>query len=152
MLIAKGEEAGESDAIGTHGAGLVMRHGERNVSSEAVRSWLIQNEKRQEALVEKANKRGGRGKTRRKKTISDMSGLLASMNSGESSDAPLSNTISMEETASPNDVSPYATSRLGESESGLDLDGTLMRDPTVPGVFRKTRDPFGKGGLYNVGM
>lgn len=157
MLIAKGEEAGENDPIGTHGAGLVLRHGEkRKITSEAVRNWLIQNEKRQEALVEKANRRGGRGKTRRKKTISDMSGLLASMNSGESSGAPLSNTISMEETSSPKGGSPYATGRLGESESALvfdgDLDATLIRDPTVPGVFRKTKDPFGKGGLYDAGM
>jgi hypothetical protein len=45
---------------------------------------------------------------------------------------------------------------LGESESALlfdgDLDATLIRDPTVPGVFRKTKDPFGKGGLYDAGI
>jgi Ca2+-binding EF-hand superfamily protein len=153
MLIAEGEEEGKKDTLGTHGAGLVLRHGEkRKITSEAVRTWLIQNEQRQEALVEKANKRGGRGRRTRKKTISDMSGMLASMNSEENSGAPLSNTISMEETPSDSaDGSPYNPA-FGKSEGTLDLDGNLLREATVPGFFRKTSDPFGRGGLYNVGM
>jgi Ca2+-binding EF-hand superfamily protein len=153
MLIAEGEDEGKKDPLGTHGAGLVLRHGEkRKITSEAVRNWLIQNEQRQEALVEKANKRGGRGRRTRKKTISDMSGLLSSIHSEESICAPLSNTISMEVTpSSPTDGSPNNPA-LGKSEGTVDLDENLLRDATIPGVFRKTSDPFGKGGLYNVGM
>ena len=144
--ILSAEEEGR--AIGAYGAGLVMRHGQRKpVTSEAVRTWLIQNEKKQEALVEKANKRCGRGRRTRKKTISDMSGMLASINTKEAANAPLSS-ISTEET-----FCPESPSRMGESDSALTVDGPLgadgvVRDPTVPGVFRKTVDPFSMNGLY----
>jgi calcium-dependent protein kinase len=138
--ILSAEEEGKD--VGPYGAGLVMRHGQKKpVTSEAVRSWLLQNEKRQEALVEKANKRCGRGRRTRKKTISDMSGMLASMNSEEAAGVPLSS-ISTEE---------HSPSKMSDSESALP-DGTfadgVVRDPTVPGVFRKTVDPFSKNGLY----
>jgi hypothetical protein len=138
--ILSAEEDGRD--MGTYGAGLVMRHGQKKpVTNEAVRSWLLQNEKRQEALVEKANKRCGRGRRTRKKTISDMSGMLASMNSDEAAGVPLSS-ISTEESS---------PSKMSESDNALS-DGTLadgvVRDATVPGVFRKTVDPFSNKGLY----
>jgi len=145
-ILTAEEEGKEADAVGTYGAGLVMRHGQKKpVTSEAVRTWLIQNEKRQEALVEKANKRCGRGRRTRKKTISDMSGMLASMNTEEASGAPLAS-ISTDEAGNP----PTPT-KMADSDSALP-DGTLadgvVRDATVPGVFRKTVDPFSKNGLY----
>lgn len=150
-ILTAEEEGKEAEAMGTYGAGLVMRHGQKKpVTSEAVRTWLIQNQKRQEALVEKANKRCGRGRRTRKKTISDMSGMLASMNTEEEANAPLSS-ISTDETAEHHRSSP---TRMAESDSNLP-DGTLpddvVRDATVPGVFRKTVDPFSKNGLYGVG-
>lgn len=145
-ILTAEEEGKEADAMGTYGAGLVMRHGQNNqVTSEAVRTWLIQNEKRQAALVEKANKRCGRGRRTRKKTISDMSGMLASMNNEEAAGAPLAS-ISTDESA--HNSSP---SRMIESDSALpdsSLADGVVRDATVPGVFRKTVDPFSQNGLY----
>jgi hypothetical protein len=147
-ILTAEEEGIGPDGMGVYGAGLVMRHGQKKpVTSEAVRTWLVQNEQRQEALVEKANKRCGRGRRTRKKTISDMSGMLASMNSEEASGAPLSS-ISTEETGGPG-----SPGKMGESDSALVTDGSLgadgvVRDPTVPGVFRKTVDPFSHNGLY----
>merc|ERR1712176_1390282 len=60
-------------------AGLVMRRGHKGqVSSEQVKCLLRKEASQQQVLVEKATKRGGRGKRSRKKTISDMSGMLQS--------------------------------------------------------------------------
>merc|ERR1719230_1388075 len=61
-----------------------MRHGySKELSSESIRNLMKQKQKEHEALVEKATKRVGRGvrgsegRKFRKKTISDMSGMLA---------------------------------------------------------------------------
>jgi Ca2+-binding EF-hand superfamily protein len=145
MLIKQGEDDGK-ETVAPVGAGLVMRHGLREkVTSEAVKKWLYQNEKKQEALVEKANKRGGRGKRTRKKTISDMSGLLSSMK--EDSNEKLQGTLA--------ESVPPAGSPGKHSESEGDLDfsvdvtqGGPIRKATVPGQFRKVQDPFSMGGLY----
>jgi hypothetical protein len=59
------------------GAGLVMRHGTKfQVTSDAIRSYLDEAQAEQQALVDKANRRGGRGRSARKKTISDMSAIM----------------------------------------------------------------------------
>jgi hypothetical protein len=58
-------------------AGLVMRHGHKvQVTSETIRKYLKENKAEQEVLVEKANRRGGRGRYARKKTISDLNAML----------------------------------------------------------------------------
>jgi hypothetical protein len=58
-------------------AGLVMRHGLKvQVTSEAIRKYLKENKEEQQELVEKANRRGGRGRSSRKKTISDLNAML----------------------------------------------------------------------------
>lgn len=60
------------------GAGLVMRHGTKlQVTSEAIRKYLDETMAEQQALLEKANRRGGRGRRNRKKTISDMSAMMS---------------------------------------------------------------------------
>jgi len=60
------------------GAGLVMRHGTKlQVTSEAIRKYLNQAMAEQQVLLEKANRRGGRGRRTRKKTISDMSAMMS---------------------------------------------------------------------------
>merc|ERR1712137_535325 len=60
------------------GAGLVMRHGTKlQVTSEAIRKYLDKAMVEQQALLEKANRRGGRGRRNRKKTISDMSAMMS---------------------------------------------------------------------------
>ncbi len=80
IILAQREAEGSNE----HGhvmiqAGLVMRHGhKKQVSSEAIRTLLLENQAQQQALVEKANRRGGRGRRSRKKTISDMSGMMGS--------------------------------------------------------------------------
>ena len=59
------------------GAGLVMRHGTKlQVTSEAIRKYMDEAMAEQRVLLEKANRRGGRGRRNRKKTISDMSAMM----------------------------------------------------------------------------
>lgn len=60
------------------GAGLVMRHGTKlQVTSDAIRKYLDEAMAEQQVLLEKANRRGGRGRRNRKKTISDMSAMMS---------------------------------------------------------------------------
>lgn len=60
------------------GAGLVMRHGTKlQVTSEAIRKYLDKAMAEQQAVLEKASRRGGRGRRNRKKTISDMSAMMS---------------------------------------------------------------------------
>ena len=74
----------ESQGNSAPQAGLVMRRGQnKQITSEAINKFLQQNETQQKALVEKANKRGGRGRRTRKKTISDMSGMIGSFSQDE---------------------------------------------------------------------
>jgi hypothetical protein len=154
-------------------AGLVMRHGHKvQVTSEAIRALLEENKAEQQVLVEKANKRGGRGRASRKKTISDMSGMLissmgqdelgdislqaaaktpdptksifhASMN-GKSLDMP-----SLAEGVSTTPRAPLAP-RIS-SPAGIPVpvvEDKGLRAATVPGEFRKTHDPFSLDGMY----
>jgi len=59
------------------GAGLVMRHGTKfQVTSDAIRKYLDEAQAEQQVLLDKANRRGGRGRSARKKTISDMSAMM----------------------------------------------------------------------------
>jgi hypothetical protein len=85
MILAQREKEGQQLAVGGGvGAGLVMRHGHnKQVSSEQIRQMLAETRQQEQALVEKANRRGGRGRRSRKKTISDMSGMLSSMGQDE---------------------------------------------------------------------
>jgi hypothetical protein len=86
VILAQREKEGQQLAVGGGGvgAGLVMRHGhKKQVSSEAIRHLLAETRQQEQALVEKANRRGGRGRRSRKKTISDMSGMLSSMGQDE---------------------------------------------------------------------
>jgi len=58
-------------------AGLVMRRGQREqMSSEAVRKILEARMLEQQEQLAKANKQAGRGRRRRKKTVSDMTGMF----------------------------------------------------------------------------
>lgn len=71
-------------------AGLVMRHGHKvQVTTEAIRSYLKENKAEQQELVEKANRRGGRGRSSRKKTISDLNAMMnPSYGQDEMTEAP----------------------------------------------------------------
>lgn len=74
LMAQKAKEAG---MMGLGQAGLVMRHGTKvQVTTDAIRQYLEDYKAEQQELVEKATRRGGRGKGNRKKTISDMSAMM----------------------------------------------------------------------------
>jgi len=121
-------------------AGLVMRHGhKKELSSEAIRTLMKEKQKEQHQRLEVANKRGGRGKRTRKKTISDMSAMLTLVPSDNFSP-------SLGGIASPfpeEEPTPRVNLMAAQDESPqFHLHEMTHRKPTVPGVFRKTNDPF----------
>ena len=146
-ILSARSEAGGQDDVGPVGAGLVLRRGLRKqISSEAIGSWLRKTKEEQAALVEKANKRGGRG--RRQKTNSDMSQMLSCL----SSDLIKSGISGFAAEEDPQSCAPLPS--LGENETTPDLsvddDFLSIRHATVPGEFRATKDPFGEGGRYGL--
>ena len=170
-LIAR-KEAESGMGIGQ--AGLVMRHGTKvQVTSEAIRKFMEESKAEQQVLVEKANRRGGRGRSSRKKTISDMSGMLVgSMGQDElgeiskmaASKTPdhkrdLFNNSSLRQLDMPSlkeGISlPASGLRPRPSEPAtappsvdIDVVDAALRGATIPGQFRKTADPFGTDGMY----
>ncbi|GAX16046.1 hypothetical protein FisN_20Hh280 [Fistulifera solaris] len=138
LILAQREAEGNNE----HGhvmiqAGLVMRHGhKKQVSSEAIRTLLLENQAQQQALVEKANRRGGRGRRSRKKTISDMSGMMGS-------------SIGQHDVSKKNDSVDNSEPIVLLETSDPSSDGRL-RGPTVPGEFRQASDPFGQSGKYGL--
>jgi hypothetical protein len=169
VLIAQREEAeGESPAGMIQKAGLVMRHGHREaVTSEAIRILMQQNRIQQQALVEKANRRGGRGRRSRKKTASDMSGMLTSSGKGEM--GPVSRhgqLLGIVPTVTEGVSEPFELP-LAQEAGAVGLAGGLvieptgpdvtaadevgtLREATVPGHFLRTPDPFSKEGKYGA--
>mmetsp|Transcript_9712 Transcript_9712/g.10454 ORF Transcript_9712/g.10454 Transcript_9712/m.10454 type:complete len:1083 (-) Transcript_9712:318-3566(-) len=180
------------------GAGLVMRHGTKlQVTSEAIRTYLDEAKEKQKVLLEKANRRGGRGRRNRKKTISDMSammnpsmgqeemgGIAAMAVHAQTPDSKRStiecsfdgvdglpdlSSSGKEWSTSPSLV-PKLTSniqpRRGSSKrvqidtSAIEINNVpttpdlpeidlkCVREPTVPGQFQKTVDPFSASGMY----
>jgi hypothetical protein len=157
VLMAQHEAEGKiNDANNTQviHAGLVMRHGERkHISSEAIRSLLRENQRQQQALVEKFSKRGGRGKKIRKKTVSDMAGMLSSMGQEEMGSIA-TRAMASEELAEPPALLESVSATDVMSSSSLqppdEVEGQI-RHATVPGEFRKTYDPFSRVGKYGSG-
>lgn len=141
LILAQREAEGTSEqGLVMIQAGLVMRHGhKKQVSSEAIRTLLQENQVQQQALVEKANRRGGRGRRSRKKTISDMSGMLGS-SMGQDDVSKITEAVHSE----PSDVLVDAAVPSDPSKDGR------LRGPTVPGQFRQASDPFGHTGKYGV--
>ena len=126
-------------AKGHFGAGLVMRHGHsKELSSESVRKLIMEKQKEQQTQLEKANRRGGRGRRTRKKTISDMSGMMACGN-----DEMFNGKVpEQSKSVRPPDVAKSLIVVEPTNETELHLHDTAQRKPTVPGQFRKTYDPF----------
>lgn len=115
-------------------AGLVMRRVEnKTVSSEEVKNLLEKNRKEQQALMEKANKRSGGRRSRRKKTVSDLSTMMGSISSEEMTKAVAKKPM----------IPPVIETKPLEHS-----DDTNFRQATVPGQFRKVKDPFGSQGKY----
>mgnify|MGYP005847776877 CR=1 FL=1 len=160
LLARQTDEGGGSDELDEVNkpfhAGLVMKHGHtKHVSSEAINQMLRDNQVEQQALVEKATRRGGRGRRTRKKTISDMSGMLATSYGQDELDKMASDAASSENNASEAFTSKSNSDRaVGGGVLGTPTvpeDGLVdheVREPTVPGNFRRTSDPFGKDGQY----
>lgn len=149
----------DDDRHGMIQAGLVMRHGiKKQVSSKAIRALLEQNRTQQRVLVEKANRRGGRGRRSRKKTNSDMSGMLGSTGADDFGaivrKASLEQSIPEDSTKMNEDILMYedmSPEQEAEEAGEVDLpDLSQLRAATVPGEFRKTSDPFGKQGQYGA--
>lgn len=148
VLIAQQEEEGANKIQ----AGLVMRRvQDKTVTTEAVKKVLDENRKEQQSLMEVANRRGGRGGRRnRKKTISDIGGMMGSLSQDElhkisiqaaEPSEPSSQLLptSLEEAAA---VPTVIETSMSES---IDTD---LRGATVPGEFRRVNDPFGTRGKY----
>jgi hypothetical protein len=164
VILAKREEQeeaeGKTDAsMGMIQAGLVMRHGHnKQVSSKDIAALLKENMVQQQALVEKATRRGGRGRRSRKKTISDMSAMMSSMGQDELLSVAMSAALDpppeedtgvLDEHKQPGDSSPSVSDPAIPELPDLSTEG-LLRGSTVPGEFRKTKDPFSMQGRYGA--
>ena len=146
VLIARQVE--ESGAMS---AGLVMRHGySKQISREAIRQLLSENLAQQQQLVAVASKKGGRGKRTRKKTISDMSGMLTSIAQEETA-AVATEVVEVANTppALVAAQSPPVVPDPIETPAKT-LEEGPSRAATVPGDFRKTSDPFSRAGRYGA--
>merc|ERR1712232_474620 len=155
ILMAQRDDEGASSDVGHVGAGLVLRHGlKKQVSSEAVGKWLQKIEEEQAELVQKANKRGGRGRSRRKKTISDMSGMLTGLSSDLKNNEPgvAVHGSGKESEPHPLSLKESKSSPIGNTRTSLPKESSVntvseefppLRTATIPGVFRTTKDPFG---------
>jgi len=155
VILAQRESEGEED-IKLYHAGLVMRHGhKRQVSSESVKLLLKEHREKQQVLVEKATKRGGRGRRNRKKTCSDMSGMLFSLEheqvvnrSKATSCRVVECNESEEKSEKPALESALVEKNIENEEDSKD--GPQIRSATIPGEFRKSNDPFGAYGKYGT--
>lgn len=121
-------------------AGLVMRRVEnKTVSSEEVKNLLEKNRKEHQHLLDKANRRSGGRRSRRKKTVSDLSTMMGSLSSEEM-------------TKITQDIGPKMTIPPVIETKPLEFteeeDTSNFRSATVPGEFRKVNDPFGSHGKY----
>jgi len=122
------------------GAGLVMRHGTKlQVTSEAIRTYLDETMAEQQVLLEKANRRGGRGRRTRKKTISDMSAMMSpSMGQDEMGEvaalAALSQTPDSKRTTTPYDFDGVAGLPDLTSKAAIESSAKLPLAPRVTGA------------------
>ena len=122
------------------GAGLVMRHGTKlQVTSEAIRTYLDETMAEQQVLLEKANRRGGRGRRTRKKTISDMSAMMSpSMGQDEMGEvaalAALSQTPDSKRTTTPCDFDGVAGLPDLSSKAAMEWSAKLPLAPRVTGA------------------
>lgn len=147
ILIAQQEEKHNSGGKGA--AGLIMRRVEnKTIPSEAVMKLLERNRKEQQDLMEKASRLGGRGRRNRRKTNSDIVGMLGSLSQDE-----MTNISTLVTQAKPQglDWTPAPIPHVIETLPMDDPDDdSNLRPATVPGEFRKVKDPFGAHGRYSA--
>jgi hypothetical protein len=146
VILAKQLAENETDpSMGMIQAGLVMRHGHSKQDAEAIGMLLREDRTQQHVLVEKANRRGGRGRRSRKKTISDMSGML-STSMGQDEMTLLADSAAKGQTPDP----ALLKDDFAVETTALASDSPELRGATVPGEFKRTSDPFGKQGRYGA--
>jgi len=127
MRRAKKTLQAQTSAIEQRRASLVMRRGQ-GMSEESIKGFLKKTLDERQKQMDKANRRGGRGRHGRKKTISDMSGMMG---------GPALPQATVNVTRS-TEVLP-----LREAMSSVQENENLLRKPTKPGEFRKTNyNPF----------
>uniref|UniRef100_A0A7R9ZP24 Uncharacterized protein n=1 Tax=Craspedostauros australis TaxID=1486917 RepID=A0A7R9ZP24_9STRA len=154
------------------GAGLVMRHGTRaQVTSDAIRGYLQKTQQEQQQLVEKSSRRGGRGRSARKKTVSDMSEMMSG-SLGQDELSLITAKIGSVTPKTDKSIFQQSTGNIGLPEltegqvasappmpvlsSHVSIpevkvvDRPDIRKATVPGNFQKTQDPFSSVGLYGA--
>lgn len=136
----------QAESSSRFGAGLVMRRGhKKEVSSDTIRKLMAQKQEQHETVINDAARKSGRGKRRRKKTISDMSEMMSVINPEEMTmDRAKSQTTVLE--------IPKLRQSAMEPESELLLHDITKPEPTMPGVFRKTSDPFQTMGKSLMGL
>merc|ERR1711957_864508 len=100
----------------------------RGQAEEPIQGFLKKTHDERQKEMDNANRRGGRGRRGRKKTISDMSGMMA---------GPALHQAMADVKATVDIISKRgALAPIREHEHSL-------REPTKPGEFRKTSyDPF----------
>jgi len=135
MRRAKETLRAQESAGAKHTAGLVMRHGQA-LSDQSIKKFLAETIEEQQKQVDQANRRGGRGRHSRKKTTSDMSGMLSGPTPPSTPEMGDRKKLANQE----------ALARIEEDERKVSKhpdDDTVLRRPTIPGEFRRTTyDPF----------
>merc|ERR1712038_49339 len=125
------EQQRKDESSSRFGAGLVMRRGhKKEVSSETIRSLMMQREKQHQTVINDAVRKSGRGKRARKKTVSDMSGMMSAIAPEELQKQVKTNADS----SKPFDLrSPNITRASSENQPELLLHDITKPEPTVPG-------------------
>jgi hypothetical protein len=130
MRRAKETLRAKESAGAKYTASLVMRHGQA-LPDESIKKFLAETMEEQRKQVDQANRRGGRGRHSRKKTNSDMSGMLIGPTPPMMPEAGITETYR------------EAMVQIKEDDEFMEKDDTVLRHPTIPGEFRTTSyDPF----------
>eukprot|EP00581_Thalassiosira_minuscula_P016918 CAMPEP_0183712476 /NCGR_PEP_ID=MMETSP0737-20130205/7589_1 /TAXON_ID=385413 /ORGANISM="Thalassiosira miniscula, Strain CCMP1093" /LENGTH=1146 /DNA_ID=CAMNT_0025941093 /DNA_START=245 /DNA_END=3681 /DNA_ORIENTATION=+ len=136
MRRAKETLRAQESASAKHTAGLVMRHGQ-TLSEQSIKNFLKRTLEEQQKKADQASRRGGRGRRSRKKTVSDMSGMM-----GGPAALP-------EATATRRETAAVIEVHKKEALAPVKENENLLRNPTKPGEFRKTNyDPFQRKSLF----
>jgi Ca2+-binding EF-hand superfamily protein len=148
------EEMRKEQALSNKGgAGLIMRHG-GELSADAIKQFVVQQQKEEQRQVKEASKRAGRRHGHaRNKTTSDIRGMFGSYGSdlANLTTPPIRQTVAVggiPDFGPPtprHPLSPPKTPPEVPNAPGLP-EVPVIRNRTVPGQFRKTDyDPFSFG-------
>lgn len=141
----------QAESTSRYGAGLVMRRGhKKEVSTGTIRKLMIQKQKQHESNLKLATRKSGRetrsARRGRKKTVSDMSAMMSATITEEPAPAETENDIGKE------DLFSQSLKTFDTPEADLPLHDVTKPEPTIPGVFRKTIDPFQTMGQQMMGL